>query len=319
MAFTTDLGNNVYQIDLVSADSLYRATGYLIKEKKIILIETGASPSNVVIQQALKELDITLEMIDLVAVTHIHLDHSGGAGLLMSQCPNAKLLVHEKGKKHLVDPEKLIAGARVVYGDRFDEMFDPICPIPEDRVEIVKDKEEIDLGNNRSLTFLDTPGHAFHHLAIYDPKSNGLFSGDSAGIFFHRLFRDHKIPFCLPVTAPTQFVPDIMEKTLRQLIDLSPRRIYFTHFGVCECPEEILELAIQWTQFFGKDCVDHYHQHQSAELLSSFILNRIQNELNAKGAPDEFPESSFFAGDVALNVQGIIAYVEKMKAKDSNV
>ncbi len=198
MSKIKSLGFGIYQLELVESRSPNKTTGYLIQGAKNLIIETGATPSNPVILSSLKELGIALEEIDAIAVTHIHLDHSGGAGLLMNQCPNAVLLAHEKGKRHLVDPEKLIQGAKQVYGETFDELFNPILPISDERIKIMKDGDIFDLGAERILRFHDSPGHAFHHFIIHDLVSNGIFAGDSAGLYYDRMYKDYGIKVSIP-------------------------------------------------------------------------------------------------------------------------
>ncbi len=313
MPLTESLGHNIFQIPLVDLKTIYRSTGYIIKEEKTILVETGAAPSNSVIQASLEELNIQLGQIDYIAVTHIHLDHAGGAGLLMEQCPNATLLVHQRGAKHMADPEKLIAGARQVYGDLFDQLFNPILPVSEERIKVMEDGDTLDLGNNRVLTFLDTPGHAFHHFVIDDPVSKGIFSGDNAGMFFRQLYDDQGISFCLPVTAPTQFVPEIMEKTTDRLINLHPEKIYFTHYGMAENGVALLQQAKKLVCFFGNDCAKHYQKERSFEKLFVFIKERLYSELAALGVKGDIPEKETLDNDIMLNIQGVIAYVEKLE------
>jgi glyoxylase-like metal-dependent hydrolase (beta-lactamase superfamily II) len=306
-----DLGFGIHQIQLANHDTPYRATGYLIQEEKTILIETGAAISIPNILNALQQLKINPEQIDAIAVTHIHLDHAGGAGLLMEACPNAELLVHEKGKKHLVDPEKLIAGAKQVYGDMFDSFFDPVLPIPAERIRVMGDNESYDLGNHRQLRFLNTPGHAFHHLAIHDPLSNGLFSGDIAGIYFKRWYDQYGLLFCLPVAAPPQFQPEIMEQTLSRLSDLKLKRIFFTHFGMSEQAGELIQQARRRTAFFGNACVQHFRNNRSASELYVFIKGNLFDELKKQGVPDDDPDLKILEEDIKMNIKGIVTYIEK--------
>jgi glyoxylase-like metal-dependent hydrolase (beta-lactamase superfamily II) len=313
MPYTESLGYRIYQIPLADLKTTYRSTGYIIREDKTILIETGAAPSNGVIQSSLKELAIEPEQLDFIAVTHIHLDHAGGAGLLMEQCPNARLLVHKRGAKHMADPEKLIAGARQVYGDHFDHLFNPILPVPAERIVIMEDGASLDIGNNRSLQFLDAPGHAFHHFVVNDPVSKGLFSGDNAGIFFRQLYDEQGIAFTLPVSAPTQFVPEIMEQTVSRLIALNPERLYFTHFGMAEHGVALLRQARKLVGFFGKDCVKHYQAERSFEKLFDFIRERLYKELKELGVKGDIPEKVALDNDIKLNIQGVIAYAEKLE------
>jgi glyoxylase-like metal-dependent hydrolase (beta-lactamase superfamily II) len=313
MKIVTPLGSGIFQLELVSRETPYRTSGYLICENKVVLIETGSSASNPALLSGLKELDLTPGQVDGIIVTHIHLDHAGGAGLLMSQCPNARLFVHEKGMPHLVDPQKLIDGARLVYGSKFDSLFNPIVPVPAARIQVMPDNSLLDLGNERNLKFLDTPGHSFHHFAIHDSQSNGLFSGDSTGLFFQRLFEASGIGFCLPATAPTQFAPDLMIRTLDRLLALNLDRIYFTHFGMAQSPSDLLNQAKNWTTFFGNDCPKHYQIQRSYEGLVDFIQIKIAGELERLGVPADFPEAVTLYEDIKLNAQGIIAYVKRLE------
>src|SRR5690625_4408217 len=112
-----------------------RTGTYVIAEEELTIVETGPSPSVKYIKQGLQDLGFSLDEVKYIIVTHIHLDHAGGAGLLVRECPNAKVVVHPRGERHLIDPSKLAAGARAIYGDSFSELFDPIVPI--DRKSVV--------------------------------------------------------------------------------------------------------------------------------------------------------------------------------------
>lgn len=313
----TPLGHDIYQIDLVPEDSLYRTTGYIIRgSEKTIIIETGASRSNKAILKALEELVLTTEDIDIIAVTHIHLDHSGGAGRLMSQCPNARLLAHEKGKKHLAYPEKLVSGAKEIYGRKFDSLFNPIVPIDPDRIEVKEDGTECNIGNNRCLKFFDVQGHAFHHFIIFDPVSNGIFSGDSAGIYFRRIKEDYGVDFCIPATVPTQFIPELLEKTVSDMISLNPDRIYFAHFGMSKNATSVLEQSRKWIPFFGEECVKLYQRERSGDKLVKFAQQRLHQALEESGVPSDFPDKPHLLEDIKLNVQGVIAYASRLEKEE---
>lgn len=212
-------------MELVPLEQVYNATAYLICGKhRNVIIETGASRSNGVIRDAMTGLGLSVDDIHAIVVTHIHLDHSGGAGLLMEQCPNATLYVHEKGAPHLVDPEKLISGSRAVYGDSFDHYFLPVLPVPEHRIHPLVHNDRLDLGGDRVLQMIDSPGHALHHMAVFDPESRGIFTGDAAGIYYHALEQEFGVKVSLPSTTPTQFDPNAMLATLNRMLSLDPAR-----------------------------------------------------------------------------------------------
>lgn len=168
-----DLGNDIQLIDLMDLQTPERTGAYILGAEELTVIETSASPSIPHLIEGLQELNINLEDIKHIIVTHVHLDHAGGAGLFLEQCPKAKVYVHPRGKRHLADPSKLIAGARMVYGDEFDQLFNPIMPIDEKRLVTMEEGQSLDIGG-RLLTFYDTPGHAKHHYSIHDSKSNGF-------------------------------------------------------------------------------------------------------------------------------------------------
>src|SRR5699024_100755 len=139
------------------------------------------------VKKGLESLGFSLDEVKYIIVTHIHLDHSGGAGLLLQQCPNATVIVHERGARHLAAPRKLAAGARAIYGESFEELFEPIVPVPEERMLIKGEGDTLQISKDCTLKFFNTPGHSRHHFSIYDPISNGIFTGDTAGIRYEQL------------------------------------------------------------------------------------------------------------------------------------
>ena len=244
------LGNRIDMIDLYDLGMEKRTGAYVIQDDKTTIIETSASPSIPHLLKGLEDLHIDPKDIEYIIVTHIHLDHAGGAGLLLKDCPNAKVVVHPRGYRHLVNPSKLIAGAKAVYGDDFDRLFDPIIPIPEDKLIVKEDKETLQIGKNTTLTFYDTPGHSKHHFSIYDPVSNGMFTGDTTGVFYQQLLTDYQIEFYLPSTSPNQFNPDDMLQSTKKIIDMGIDRIYFGHYGMSTNPKEVYEQLQEWMPTF---------------------------------------------------------------------
>ncbi|WP_313470938.1 MBL fold metallo-hydrolase, partial [Lysinibacillus sp.] len=181
MSRVQQIASNFYCIDTHDLNREQRTSSYLLIDEKITLIETSASPSVPYIMEGLKELNIALEDIHYVIVTHIHLDHAGGAGLFLQSCPNAKLVVHPRGAAHMIDPSRLIFSAKGVYGAEFDRLFDPIVPIDAARIIEVSHEQRLDLGQHH-LTFYHTEGHAKHHVSMLYSATNGLFVGDTTGV-----------------------------------------------------------------------------------------------------------------------------------------
>lgn len=308
------LGDDVYQLSLIEEHQLFCTAAYVIKGKeKNVLIETGTSPVHDRLISALKELGIGQGDLDAVVGTHIHLDHTGGAGLLMEQFPKAKIYVHEKGAIHLSAPEKLIAGSKEVYQDKFDRFFSPVVPVSEENIVPVKGLGELDLGDGRVIKFYDAPGHALHHIFIYDPVSESIFTGDAAGLYYKGIERKYGVTVCLPATTPTQFDPDAMRRTLDQMLRLSPKKLCFTHFGVNEEPETLIAQTKSWIDFFSIECANVYKECRSGEALYTYIEKSLYEKMAALGIPKEEELLTFMMKENKLNAQGVVYYVNRLE------
>jgi len=204
---------------------------HLVVEKgRAAVIDTGTNDSVALVLAALADKGIASDAIDFVILTHVHLDHAGGAGLLMAKAPNAKLVVHPRGARHMIDPSKLMAATRDVYGvDEATRMYGDIVPVPADRVIEAPDGSIVSLAG-RTFTFHDTPGHARHHNCIQDGATGHLFTGDMFGLSYRELDRDGR-QFVFPATTPTQFDPDAFHASIDRMTALEPGALYLTHYG----------------------------------------------------------------------------------------
>src|SRR4051794_34415330 len=178
----TEIGPGVIQIDTLLGGWHNVTAGYLIEGREPILVETGSQSSVAALLAALADLNVDPGDLAGVAVTHIHLDHAGGVGDVARAFPNATVYVHEKGARHLADPTKLVNSAAMVYGDLLDSLYGRLDPTPSERLHVLEDGEEIEIGPGRTLTTVDSPGHAKHHLALHDSESGILFAGDAVGV-----------------------------------------------------------------------------------------------------------------------------------------
>lgn len=202
----------------------------IVERGRAAVVDTGTNASVPFVLAALAEKGISPEAIDFVILTHVHLDHAGGAGLLMASAPNAKLVVHPRGARHMIDPSKLMAATRDVYGvDAATKMYGDIVPVPADRVIEATDGSTVSLVG-RIFTFYDTPGHARHHNCIHDGATGHLFTGDMFGLSYRELDRDGK-QFIFPATTPTQFDPDAFHASIERMTALKPEALYLTHYG----------------------------------------------------------------------------------------
>ncbi|NUM34225.1 MAG: MBL fold metallo-hydrolase [Candidatus Brocadiae bacterium] len=207
------------------------ASSYLIgKNGKYSLVETGPANSIPVLLACFDAKKISLESIEYVIVTHVHLDHAGGAGFLMQHLPKAILVVHPRGARHMADPSRLMAGAKEVYGEEaFKKNFGEILPIPSHRILEAKDGFCLNM-NGRKLEFLDTPGHAKHHNCIWDAESQGMFTGDTFGISYPP-FKKEKGTFLFASSSPVQFDPKAAHESIERIMKYNPRYVYPTHYG----------------------------------------------------------------------------------------
>jgi len=221
--------------------------------------------------------------VDYIILTHIHLDHAGGAGALMQLCENAQLIVHPKGARHMADPSKLVAGASAVYGtDQFNRLYGDILPIDADRIHQPIDGETLDFAG-RPLTFIDTPGHANHHHCIIDEQSNSIFTGDTLGVGY-RALRNENHAFIAPTTTPVQFNPDALHTSIDRVMSYAPTTLYLTHYShVTPSPRIIAGLHEQIDDYVmltqqAADSGDQFEEVLAKE-LNEYLVRRCMNEL----------------------------------------
>ncbi|QED47064.1 MBL fold metallo-hydrolase [Cytobacillus dafuensis] len=312
----TDLGFSVSLIDAYDLEKEKRTGSYVLHEEELTIIETSASPSIPFILKGLKELGVDPLQIKNIIVTHIHLDHAGGVGLFLRSCPNAKVIVHPRGERHLADPSKLIQGAKAVYGDKFDSLFDPILPVPEDRLIIMQDGDTLQIGENRILTFIDTPGHAKHHFSIYDSFSKGVFTGDTIGVLYPQLF-EKGVELILPSTSPNQFDPDAMLESMEKIASFDIERIYFGHYGMTSNPQHVYEQLKFWLPKFMAAGEKVWCENPNASFeekndsLFNLLFEEIMSYLTEKNISLDGDISDIIQLDLTVGSMGIIDYLLK--------
>ena len=208
-----------------------RASAYLINDgEEAAFVDNITRFSIPYLMECLEREGLAPEQVRYAIVTHIHLDHSGGTAELLKHCPNATVLCHPRAARHIIDPSRLVASARPIYGEEeFDRLYGDIEPVDEGRVQIIEDAEVVDFGS-RTLTFYDSPGHARHHHVIHDSGTNTIFAGDAFGTAYRQLQGGTK-PFMNYVCAPPEFDPEAARNTIQRIVDLGADRIYTTHFG----------------------------------------------------------------------------------------
>lgn len=230
MTAVISYGNGIHAIDSGYVRPRMAAVHLLVENGRAALIDTGTNSSLDVVSAALEGLELTNESVQYVCLTHVHLDHAGGAGAMMRAFPAAQLVVHPRGARHMIDPSRLVEGATAVYGaDEMDRLYGEILPVDNERVVEAPDGMVIEFGGRR-VHILDTPGHARHHLCFLDEKTGHIFTGDAFGLSYPE-FDVGGRQFVFPATTPVQFEPDAMHASIERLMEFAPEAVYLTHFG----------------------------------------------------------------------------------------
>ena len=297
----TKLENHLHQIDVETAGIKNFIDSYILKGKQVAIIETGPTSSVPNLLSCLKELKIKPEDVAYVAVSHIHLDHGGGVGRLLKYLPKAKVIVHPRGAPHLANPEKLWQQSKEVMGS-IAEMYAKPEPVPEERIIAATNGMTFDVGNNIRLKVVETLGHASHHLSYYEPLSEGIFSGDAAGIYLNEV--DVIVP-----TTPSPFRLDIALASLDKLISLKPKVLYYTHFGKAYNAVEKLRTYAQQLKLWAKTAKEGIEKKESLKAISKRIIESDVAVQKAK----EYIKVHPFLSETVFNesVRGFMDFVEK--------
>ncbi len=202
----------------------------VVQDGRAAIVDTGNNTSVPRVLGALAALGIAPEAVDWVMLTHIHLDHAGGAGSLMCAFPQARLLVHPRGVRHMIDPARLWEGTCAVYGaERAYALYGRLVPVAAERIVPATDGLEVHLGR-RLFRVFETPGHARHHICIWDASARAFFTGDTFGLSYRELDVDGR-PFIMPTTTPTQFDPRAMHVSVERMLAMQPQAMYLTHYS----------------------------------------------------------------------------------------
>lgn len=264
--YSKRLNDFMYLIDLKPEGFENFSASYVIKGSRVAIIETGPRLTVENLLAGLKEIGVKREEVDYVAVTHIHIDHAGGAGTLLPHLPNAQLLVHEKGASHLINPEKLWVSSLQVLGG-IAEMYGEFEPVPEERILIAKEGMVLDLGRGIDLKVLEMPGHASHELGFYEKKSNGVFPGDAAGIYLNKF--DMVI-----INTPPPFHLEMALSSLQKLIQMKPRWLYYSHFGSADDAVKRLENYAARLKLWGETILEGMRSGESLDVISERISKK---------------------------------------------
>jgi len=288
------------------------ASCYLIEQNgHAAFIDVGTNFTAPLLLELLKLKNIPTENVDFIIPTHVHLDHAGGAGKLMQLCPNAQLIIHPRGARHMIDPSRLQAGASAVYGEaEFKRQYGDLIPIDKQRVTEAEDEFNLNF-QGRELTIIDTPGHAKHHFCIVDKTSNGIFTGDTFGVAYPELSVDGQ-PFIFPPSSPVDFDPDDWLESIDKLMATHCERAYLTHFCMVENLNPLADSLRQRIKIFA----NFAKQTTTQDALTNKIKTYFIDEILATGC--QLSRENLFkilTLDINLIVQGLRVWVEKSAQK----
>lgn len=294
------------------------AAAFLMREgDRALFVETNTAHAVPRLLRALEAQGLTPEQVEYLIVTHVHLDHAGGASALMEACPRAVLLAHPRAVPHLIDPSRLVASARQVYGDEaFAKLYGEIHPIPAERVRMMEDGEEVRFGE-RTLRFFHTRGHANHHFCVFDSKSEGVFTGDSFGLAYPALQGSGL--FIFPSTSPTDFDPTEAKRTLEKILGTGAKRAFLTHFGeVTDLPEAARQLKTH-LDFSEALFQKGIQSDLTVDLLTlefeTALRTRFEEVLQERGIDRSAQTWDLLKLDLELNAAGIAFAAQKQRAK----
>lgn len=309
----------IHTIDTGFVRPRFDAAYLLVEKSRAAFIDCGTNYAVPRMLEALTDAGLSPADVEWLILTHVHLDHAGGAGELMAHLPNARLAVHPRGARHMIDPSQLWAGASAVYGEEVMEAtYGRLRPIPAERVIEAPDNHVVSLAG-RPLLCLDTPGHARHHMSIYDERANVCFTGDTFGLSY-REFDTAKGPFILPTTSPVQFDPDALHASIRRLIALKPSAMYLTHFDRVSNVEKLANdlhvqidamVSIAMSAQERSSSADDRHEAMKAALTDLYL-----SRTHAHGwSGDRAQLLELLGMDVELNAQGLGVWLDSRQKR----
>lgn len=296
------------------------AASYLITQgDRAAFIDNNTTHAVPKLLEALTQTGLSPAQVDWIIITHVHLDHASGSAALMEACPNARLLCHPRAAPHVIDPSKLAASARQVYGDaEFERLYSEIRPIPASRVRAMEDGERLEWGS-RPLRFLHTRGHANHHFCVHDETEHAIFTGDAFGLAYPDLQTNGL--FILPSTSPTDFDAPLAREALDRIVATGARRAYLTHFGAVHDLEEGRRQLREHLDFSEALLEQAEHSPLPDPELDSFCEQRLRAWLLSRppllqaSPADRARFEGLLKLDLELNAQGIAHIARKRRAK----
>ena len=307
------LAHGIHTIDTAFQRDHFDAAYLIVQDGRGAFVDCGTTHSQPHLLACIAQAGLQPADIDWLILTHVHLDHAGGAGALMQQLPNARLVVHPRGAQHMIDPARLIAGATAVYGqDEMARSYGEIVPVPAERVVVAEDGHRVSLAG-RALVCVDTPGHARHHFCVWDAASRSWFTGDTFGLSYREL--DHAGgAFIIPTSSPVQFEPEAMHASIERLMREAPEAMYLTHYGRVEGTARFakeLHEQIDAMVAIALRCKGEPQRHRLlVDALGALYVARLR----LQGSPLDASEVlRVLAMDIELNAQGLACWLDREK------
>ncbi|WP_228640138.1 MBL fold metallo-hydrolase [Microtetraspora sp. AC03309] len=301
----TPLGGDVYEIDTRMAGYSGITAGYLILGDRPCLVETGTSTSAPIVRDALTSLGVGPADLATVVVTHIHLDHAGGVGDIAGYYPSAEIVVHEKGARHLADPSRLMASAKMVWGDKLDVLFGALAPTDAARIRALGDTGSIDLGNGRTLSSHYSPGHAKHHVGLLDSLSGDLYVGDAAGVYLP------ETGDLRPATPPPDFDLGVALDSIALFEALGPQRLLFSHYGPVANVTETLERSAEELRVWVDLTRQAHAEGLDLDHAVAMVRDRTRERYVALQGDETTAEQFELLSGAPSNVAGILHWLER--------
>jgi len=309
-----DYADGISAIDTGFFRPRFDASHLIVENGRAAFVDVGTNHSVPRLLDALRQKNLGVDAVDWVILTHVHLDHAGGAGALLRHLPNARAVIHPRGVRHMIDPSQLIAGATAVYGaEELERSYGTLVPIPAERIDTATDGHVVDLAG-RELVCIDTPGHARHHLSVWDERSRAFFPGDTFGLSY-REFDTSKGAFILPTTTPVQFEPDALKASITRMLAHAPQQMFLTHYSRVEDPErlarDLFEQIDAMVAIALAHAADANRHTRIMQALSDLYVSRAQAHGCAL-TPARMRE--LLAMDIELNAQGLEVWLDKRKS-----
>ena len=309
----TRLDDGIVAVDTEYLRPIQDASHLIVEAGRGAFVDTGTNDCVPMLLDALARENLDVGDVDYVFLTHVHLDHAGGAGLLMQHLPNARCVIHPRGAPHMIDPTRLIAGTIGVYGEaRTREMYGDIVAIDADRVDIASDEDWFSL-NGRDMQTLHTEGHARHHYVLNDPASRGVFTGDSFGISYREL-DTVRGEFIYPSSTPASFDPDEAHKAVDRIMGCEPRQLYLTHYSRVRDLDRLADDMHAGIDAYAEMALAHRDARDRAAAIERAMDDYLTTRLIDHGyTGDRAQIRAVLDIDIVLNAQGLVSYLERLE------